>query len=114
MISFLTSFLIAATEGPCDIYDAAPEKTPCVAAHSTVRAMYGAYAGPLYQVRRQSDNTTKDINALGPGGYAASKSQDTFCAGTDCVIWKIYDQTKHANRTSSNIKMYRSNEQFLL
>jgi hypothetical protein len=28
---------LAAAEGPCDIYDAAKEGTPCVAAHSTVR-----------------------------------------------------------------------------
>ena len=49
----------AATQGPCDIYAAGG--TPCVAAHSTTRALYGTYNGPLYQVRRASDNTTKDI-----------------------------------------------------
>lgn len=32
-------------EGPCDILRAAG--TPCVAAHSTTRAMYQAYTGPL-------------------------------------------------------------------
>lgn len=31
---------------PCDIY--ASVGTPCVAAHSTVRALYAAYNGPLY------------------------------------------------------------------
>ena len=36
--------------GPCDIYAAGG--TPCVAAHSTVRALYGSYNGTLYQVRR--------------------------------------------------------------
>ncbi|WP_324606178.1 arabinofuranosidase catalytic domain-containing protein, partial [Streptomyces griseus] len=36
----------AATQGPCDIYAAGG--TPCVAAHSTTRALYGAYNGPLY------------------------------------------------------------------
>eukprot|EP00666_Eupelagonemidae_sp_cell4sb_P017944 gene17944-biopygen6047 len=35
--------------GPCDIYGGAG--TPCVAAHSTVRALYAAYRGPLYQSR---------------------------------------------------------------
>ena len=44
---------------PCDIYAAGG--TPCVAAHSTTRALYAAYNGPLYQVRRASDNTTRDI-----------------------------------------------------
>ena len=38
-----------AAEGPCDILDAAGN--PCVAAHSTVRALYAAYDGPLYNVR---------------------------------------------------------------
>lgn len=38
----------AAISGPCDIFGAAG--TPCVAAHSTVRALYGAYAGALYEV----------------------------------------------------------------
>ena len=35
-------------EGPCDIYAAGG--APCVAAHSTTRALYAAYNGPLYQV----------------------------------------------------------------
>lgn len=38
---------------PCDIYAAG--KTPCVAAHSTTRALYSAYNGRLYQVTRGSD-----------------------------------------------------------
>ena len=39
----------AAPSLPCDIYGAAG--TPCVAAYSTVRALYSGYSGPLYQVR---------------------------------------------------------------
>lgn len=81
--------------GPCDIYDAA--NTPCVAAHSTVRALYGKYTGKLYQVQRASDKQTKDIVALGPGGFADSTSQDTFCRNTTCTISIIYDQSKRAN-----------------
>ncbi len=46
----------AAGSLPCDIY--ASGGTPCVAAHSTVRALFTAYNGNLYQVRRASDNTT--------------------------------------------------------
>ena len=42
------------TQGPCDIYGAA--HTPCVAAHSTTRALYASYNGPLYQVKRLSDD----------------------------------------------------------
>ncbi|HLP77305.1 MAG TPA: arabinofuranosidase catalytic domain-containing protein, partial [Candidatus Paceibacterota bacterium] len=40
-------------QGPGDIYAAAG--TPCVAAHSSTRALYASYNGPLYQVMRQSD-----------------------------------------------------------
>src|SRR5215470_17240386 len=46
-------------QGPCDIYAAGG--APCVAAHSTTRALYASYNGPLYQVRRQSDGKTLDI-----------------------------------------------------
>ena len=52
-------------EGPCDIYGKAG--TPCVAAHSTTRAMSASYNGPLYQIKRQSDGRTLDIG-IGAGG----------------------------------------------
>ena len=85
----------ATAQGPCDLYAAGA--TPCVAAHSTTRALYGAYNGPLYQVKRASDSTTKDIGVLAPGGYADAASQDAFCAGTTCVITVIYDQSGKGN-----------------
>ncbi len=68
-----------------------------MAAHSTVRALYGAYLGNLYQVRRASDKTTKEVRALGPGLEANSASQDAFCAGTTCTISIIYDQSPNHN-----------------
>jgi len=80
--------------GPCDIYAAGG--TPCVAAHSTVRALYGSYRGNLYQVRRSSDNTTRNIGAL-TGGVADAASQDSFCAGTTCVTTVLYDQSGRGN-----------------
>src|SRR5262245_34563682 len=86
----------AATTGPCDIY--ASGGTPCVAAHSTTRALYGSYNGALYQVRRSSDNTTRDIGVLSAGGYANAATQDSFCANTTCVITIIYDQSGRNNR----------------
>ena len=90
----------AATQGPCDIYAAG--NTPCVAAHSTTRALYGAYNGPLYQVKRASDNTTKDIPPLTAGGVADAAQQDSFCANTSCVITVLYDQSpKHNNLTQA-------------
>jgi hypothetical protein len=79
---------------PCDIYAAA--NTPCVAAHSTVRTLLGAYSGPLYKVKRASDSTTKDIGFV-PGGLADTATQDTFCAGTTCTITIVYDQSGHGN-----------------
>jgi len=85
----------AAGMGPCDIY--ASGGTSCIAAHSTVRALYGAYNGNLYQVRRSSDNTTRDVGVLSAGGAANAATQDTFCAGTSCVITVMYDQSGHGN-----------------
>jgi hypothetical protein len=86
----------AAGTGPCDIY--ASGGTPCVAAHSTTRALYGNYNGALYQVRRSSDNTTRDIGVLAAGGVVNAATQDSFCAGTTCLITIIYDQTGRNNR----------------
>jgi non-reducing end alpha-L-arabinofuranosidase len=89
-------------QGPCDIYGAAG--TPCVAAHSTTRALYSAYGGPLYQVKRESDGTTLDIGlarpidtSADPGGYADAAAQDAFCGDTICVITRIYDQSGKGN-----------------
>jgi hypothetical protein len=90
-------------KGPCDIYAAAGD--PCVAAHSTTRALYASYNGPLYQVLRQSDGKTLDIGVAQPaaspvpdvGGYANAVAQDAFCANTYCWIAKIYDQSPKHN-----------------
>jgi len=87
-------------EGPCDIYAAGG--CPCVAAHSTTRALYASYNGPLYQVMRQSDGKTLDIGVVQPsardgGGYADAVAQDAFCANTYCWITTIYDQSGKSN-----------------
>ena len=90
-------------KGPCDIYAAAG--TPCVAAHSTTRALYASYSGPLYQVMRLSDDAIKDIGVVageaGPsgdaGGYADAAAQDAFCANRTCLITKVYDQSPNHN-----------------
>jgi hypothetical protein len=80
---------------PCDLYQSAG--TPCVAAHSTVRALYGSYDGSLYQVRRHSDGTTRNIAVRGPGGFADTSVQDSFCSGTSCTISVLYDQSPNHN-----------------
>jgi hypothetical protein len=90
-------------QGSCDIYAAAGD--PCVAAHSSTRALYAAYNGPLYQVLRQSDGKVLDIGVVqatatpvpDPGGYADAAAQDKFCTGTYCWISIIYDQSPKHN-----------------
>jgi hypothetical protein len=79
---------------PCDIY--AADGGPCVAAHSTVRALYAAYSGSLYQVKR-TDGTTKDIGVLVPGGFASSLDQEAFCGSDVCTISVVYDQSGKGN-----------------
>jgi hypothetical protein len=80
---------------PCDIY--ATGATPCVAAHSTTRALFANYNGNLYGVQRASDATTLTIGLLSTGGYANAPAQDAFCADTFCTITTIYDQTANHN-----------------
>jgi hypothetical protein len=79
---------------PCDIY--AADGGPCVAAHSTVRALYASYNGNLYQVKK-SDGSTKDIGVLEAGGFANSADQDDFCGTDTCTISIIYDQSGMGN-----------------
>ncbi|KAF4222486.1 hypothetical protein CNMCM6457_001376 [Aspergillus fumigatiaffinis] len=99
-----TGSLVAA--GPCDIYSSGG--TPCVAAHSTTRALYSAYSGALYQVKRGSDNTTADIAPLSAGGVANAAAQDSFCASTTCLITIIYDQSGRGNHLSQALGGYWS------
>jgi len=80
--------------GPCDIYGAAG--TPCVAAHSTTRALSASYQGALYQIKRQTDGKTLDIG-LAADGYADAARQDAFCAKAICLINVIYDQSGRGN-----------------
>lgn len=61
------------------------------------RALYAKYAGPLYAVRRLSDNATKDIPVLAAGGVADAAKQDAFCAGAACIVHRIYDQSPRGN-----------------
>ncbi|RAJ36917.1 ricin-type beta-trefoil lectin protein [Kitasatospora sp. SolWspMP-SS2h] len=85
----------AAGSLPCDLY--ASGGTPCVAAHSTTRALFSSYNGPLYRVTRASDGASTDIGLLAAGGYADAQAQDRFCNGSSCRISRIYDQTSRHN-----------------
>src|SRR3954463_13541035 len=88
----------AATSLPCDIYGAAG--TPCVAAHSTVRALYASYNGSLYQLTRASDGATHNVGLLAAGGYVNAGDPHPFCNGPPCRITKIYDQSSRHNDLS--------------
>lgn len=90
-----TGFFAFVAAGPCDLYSSGG--TPCIAAHSTTRALYSAYSSSLYQVKRNSDSTTTTIAPLSAGGVANAAAQDTFCANTTCLITVIYDQSGRGN-----------------
>jgi hypothetical protein len=94
-VTTATASPVQSQQRPCDVYAAGG--TPCVAAHSTTRALYASYDGPLYQVRRASDDAVKDIGVLQRGGYADAAAQDAFCAATTCVITVLYDQSGQGN-----------------
>ncbi len=95
----LQAALVKRGEGPCDIYAAAG--TPCVAAHSTVRALYASYpeGAPLYILSRASDNRTLAVGALS-SGFANATAQVEFCTiplPTRCTIERIVDQSGTGN-----------------
>ena len=80
---------------PCDVYNTGG--TPCVAAYSTVRALFSSYYGPLYQVNRASDKTTMNIYPVDTGGLANLAAQDSFLKGTTGKVTIIYDQSSEGN-----------------
>jgi len=86
--------------GPCDILVAASH--PCVAAHSTVRALYANYTGPLYKVCR-TDGQCANVGVLKAGGFADIAAQEKFCAAGNCVIAKVYDQSPEGNHLGQRI-----------
>lgn len=99
--SSLPSLASLASSGVCDIYS--DGGTPCVAAHSMTRALYASYNGPLYQVIRGSDQATQDIGLLSQGGVANAATQDSFCAGTTCLVNQIYDQSGNGNTLTRGV-----------
>ena len=94
---------VVSAEGPCDILQAAGN--PCVAAHSTVRALYQNYNGKLYNVTRSSDGTSTNINTLNSGGFADKPAHDAFCSKLDCVISNVFDQSTNGNHLGQRHKL---------
>ena len=82
----------------CDLF--ARGNTPCVAAYSSTRALYGSFSGALYEVTRLRDSATASINVLAPGGVANAPEQEHFCATSSCVISRLFDQSGNDNHLS--------------
>ncbi|KAI1332429.1 alpha-L-arabinofuranosidase B [Xylariaceae sp. FL0255] len=93
-LGLVAGFTTVTATGPCDIYESGG--TPCVAAHSTTRALYDAYDGALYQLQR-GDGSTTDVYPISAGGVANATTQDEFCADESC----IYDQSGQGNDLSA-------------
>ena len=69
-----------------------------LAAHSTVRALYANYAGPLYTVIHNQSNKSMDINVSKPGGYADVAQHEGLCPKEgECIIARVIDQSGHGN-----------------
>lgn len=98
----------ASTERPCDITGAAGN--PCVAAHSTTRALYAAYDGPLYNVTRSSDGKSTNIGVLSAGGFADISTHESFCAKLDCVISNVFDQSPMGNHLGQRHKLVNASQ----
>lgn len=103
----LTSLVATAAsvraEGPCDITGKAGNR--CIAAHSTTRALYQGYNGPLYNVTRVSDGLTASIGVLRRGGFADIAAHDAFCYKHDCVISSVIDQSPMGNHLGPRHKL---------
>jgi hypothetical protein len=50
-----------------------------------------------HAVKRASDSATLNVAPLSAGGVANAAAQDSFCAGTTCLITVVYDQSGHGN-----------------
>ena len=99
---------VQAQQRPCDILAAAGN--PCVAAHSTVRALYAAYAGALYNVTRASDGQNFSVPVLTPGGFANKAAHDAFCPKLDCVISHVLDQSPMGNHLGQRHKLVNASQ----
>ena len=86
----------ASATGPCDIVGTAGN--PCIAAHSSVRALYATYDGPLYAVKNNHSGEVANVSTLKPGGFADAKAHELLCPATGvCIIQTVFDQAGNGN-----------------
>ena len=75
------------------------------AAYST-RRLRSAYAGPLLQVRRSTDNATQDIGTTVAGGLDVT-ALTSFCGAASCFVTTWYDQSgnaRHASQATASLQ----------
>jgi hypothetical protein len=75
------------------------------AAYST-RRLRSAYAGPLLQVRRSTDNATQDIGTTVAGGLDVT-ALTSFCGSASCFVTTWYDQSgnaRHASQATASLQ----------
>ncbi len=106
-LSISSIALAAPSVRPCDILGAAG--TPCAAAHSTVRALYASYRGPLYNVTRASDGKSFSV-PVAVNGFADKAAHDNFCPALDCVISNVFDQSPNANHLGQRHKLVNASQ----
>ena len=69
-----------------------------------------SYTGPLYTIRRTSDNTTVDV--LPREGFADAAMQVKFCSAptpTVCTVERIWDQSGRGNHLE-RVVVYKGNQ----
>jgi hypothetical protein len=99
---------MSAAEGPCDILKAAGQ--PCVAAHSTTRALYSGYDGALY-VLQKPNMQRMTIGVTEAGGFADAATHDKFCGPMkDCVILSVLDQSPMGNHLTARHKLVNASQ----
>lgn len=93
---YLSFAMGASSIGPCDILASAGNQ--CFAAHSTVRALFEAYGGPLYAVKNNRTGEIANVSAIKPGGVANVSQHEKVCpAEGDCIIQYVFDQAGNGN-----------------
>ena len=108
LIALAALLSVHGAAAPCDILAAAGN--PCVAAHSTTRALYAAYSGALYNITRASDGAVFSVPLLAPGGFADKAAHDSFCPAQDCVISHVLDQSPLGNHLGQRHKLVNASQ----